>query len=189
MNKCIKRNFFLFVTFSKSMNMFVILRNKLDDSVIKRWLYLTIPVAYEVGVFLVIIFDGVLIDSNDEFFSYSRDISNSVVMSFLFLLSYYVSGYYYNKVISAMKYCVRDDDLKKELGLIENDTKECYSSKKIKKKHSAIQLLVFFICVVISASVMYFFVHTASQNSIEHYYWLLLFTGNRNIVKLTDADL
>ena len=62
------------------MNLFVFLKGKYGESLILKWVYLIIPIVYEVGVFLIVIMDGVFFDQNNEFFSYTRDISNSVVM-------------------------------------------------------------------------------------------------------------
>ena len=68
----------------------------LEGSLLKEWLYLVIPISLFSIDILFMLGSKVLYVANEPF-CYIRDISNSIVLTVLFFLSYFLSGYYPRK--------------------------------------------------------------------------------------------
>ena len=96
----LKIYFTLFEIIRKA-NIVCVLREKLEGSVIKRWLFISIPIFfYAVNIYIII--------SQDAFWnkciklSFVKDMSNSLVLTVLFFISYFLS-YYFPSLFSRWK--------------------------------------------------------------------------------------
>lgn len=82
----------LFQTFRR-INIATFLHKKLSNSLLCKWLYYTIPmVVFFVNLFCLV-HNKVLYGPHDEF-TYFNDLSNSLCLTLLYFLSYFLSGYY-----------------------------------------------------------------------------------------------
>ena len=85
--------YFALFEISRKANIVCVLREKLEGSVIKRWLFISIPIFfYAVNIYIII--------SQDAFWnkciklSFVKDMSNSLVLTVLFFISYFLSYYF-----------------------------------------------------------------------------------------------
>lgn len=84
----------------------------LTGSLFKEWLYIVIPITlFAVDIF-VMLESGVFYVAGERF-CYVRDISNSIVLTVLFFLSYFLSGYYPQIFAECKKEAFSTDYLKK----------------------------------------------------------------------------
>ena len=89
---CVSALIYCFQTFRK-INIATFLYKKLSNSLFRKWLYYIIPiVVFSVNLFCMV-HNKVLYSSEDEF-TYLNDLSNSVCLTILYFLSYFLSGYY-----------------------------------------------------------------------------------------------
>ena len=111
-NVKIRYSILFFRICNNGINISTLLKEKFEERMIARWVYLVLPILFEGILFAAMIITGVFYKPGK--FSYLRDVSNSFVLTVLFLLSYYLPGYYNNKVEYCFRSCI-DDEYKKKL--------------------------------------------------------------------------
>lgn len=81
-----------FQTFRK-VNVATYLYKKSSKSLFHEWLYFVVPIMVFSGNIVMLICNKVLYTPNDKF-TYFNDLSNSLCLTLLYFLSYFLSGYY-----------------------------------------------------------------------------------------------
>lgn len=155
--KNVRNLIYWFQTFRK-INIATLLYKKLSKSLFGKWLYYTIPII----VFSVNLFSlanqEVLYGQCDEF-TYFNDLSNSLCLTLLYFLSYFLSGYYPSKF---------DEFVEK--GINKDFFAEMADASKNKKKSVFLLFLMTMALFLIGFAAGYFFYHTAKSN--KEAYWI-----------------
>lgn len=112
----------VFQTFQK-VNVASLLYNKSikTNSIMLSWVYVIIPIVIYLINMLFLIHSNVLYSST-EYFTYCNDLSNSLGLSLLFFVSYFLSGYYSRKVDAFIKNGIKIDSF--------NDIASNFKNKK-----------------------------------------------------------
>lgn len=92
-DKRVKKTYCCYVAI-RNANVIFNLRRILMDSGAKRWLFIVIPIiAYSLNLFLIMK-DNAFWCEDPDYLSYAKDMSNSVALTILFFVSYYLSYYF-----------------------------------------------------------------------------------------------
>ena len=90
--KYVSNLIYMFQTFRK-VNIATYLYNKSSKSLLHRWFYYVIPIFVFALNILNLVRNEVLYSPPNEF-TYFNDLSNSLCLTLLYFLSYFLSGYY-----------------------------------------------------------------------------------------------
>lgn len=98
---------YMFQTFRK-INIATFLYRKLSKSLLGKWLYYMVPIiVFSVNI-ICLIRNRVLYSPHNEF-TYFNDLSNSLCLTLLYFLSYFLSGYYPSKLDEFIKKGINKD--------------------------------------------------------------------------------
>lgn len=148
---------YVFQTFRK-VNIAVYLYEKTFQSLLWEWLYYVIPIMVFSGNILMLICNKVLYSPSNEF-TYFNDLSNSLCLTLLYFLSYFLSGYY------PLKF---DEFIRK--GINKETIKEIAEYTLHRKKSNKLLILIGFILFCIGFGAGYSFYSVAKSNSTA--YWI-----------------
>lgn len=95
------KKYFTYFEILKRSNIVCFLRKKLDGNVVKRWLFIAIPIIFYGVNISDIISQDVFWNENIKL-SFVKDLSNSLVLTVLFFVSYFLS-YYFPTLFSRWK--------------------------------------------------------------------------------------
>lgn len=101
----------------------VIIRKKYNHIFLIRLIYLVTPIVILL-LNLSFIFEINIFFSHPEYLAFSIDLSNSMILPVLFLLSYYAINYYMDIFHETLEVCIYDMDIKKELEKAKNQKNE-----------------------------------------------------------------
>ena len=155
--KYVSNLIYMFQTFRK-VNIATYLYNKSSKSLLHRWFYYVIPIFVFALNILNLVRNEVLYSPPNEF-TYFNDLSNSLCLTLLYFLSYFLSGYY------PLKF---DEFIRKGI-----DRNFFYNmSKYSKSKKKSFLLLVIVGCILFGIGVLagYSFYRVAEAN--ERAYWI-----------------
>lgn len=146
-----------FQTFRK-INIAALLYKKMSKSLLSKWLYYTIPIiVFSVNLFCLVNKE-VLYSPHNEF-TYFNDLSNSLCLTLLHFLSYFLSGYYPSKL---------DEFVEK--GINKDFFAEMAYYSMDKKKSTFLLLLMSMALLFIGLAAGYSFYHVAESNAQA--YWI-----------------
>ena len=87
------KKYFAYFEIIRRANMVYFLHRKLDGNVVKRWIFIAIPIIfYAVNIYNIILQDVFL--NKCIKLSFVKDLSNSLVLTVLFFVSYFLSYYF-----------------------------------------------------------------------------------------------
>ncbi len=93
----------------RNANIVVNLRKKLSGSILFNWLYIAIPIImYSLNV-INMMKEEVFWSGDTKLLSYVKDFSNSIGLSVLYFVSYFLSSYYSSKVDEWLKLATKED--------------------------------------------------------------------------------
>lgn len=138
---------------ARNVNISTIMYKKLSKSLIGNWLYIFIPIFIFSIEILIMVLNKVLYVGEDKF-SYLNDFSNSIALSILFFVSYFLSSYFPKRV---------DEWTKKSL----KKSNELITSFKITTRYVLLGCLF----VLILGTVMGFIFFRITKNN-EQAYWI-----------------
>lgn len=98
-------------------NIVCVLSKKQGESVFKQYIFTVTPFIFCLVDWLIMHFSKTLYNSNEKTYAFIDDLSDSFGLTILFLVSYFLSGYYQRKVNDFLKYGIdkkRKDDIKKQ---------------------------------------------------------------------------
>lgn len=148
---------YIFQTFRK-INLAACLHKRASKSLLNEWLYFVIPVVFFSGNILIMIINEVLY-SNEDLFTYCNDLSNSLCLSFLFFLSYFLSGYFPFKFDEFIRNGINADYFN-----------ELSAAFKALKKSKFFLVLIGVVVFVIAFKAGYAFYNVAEVNA--NVYWI-----------------
>lgn len=148
---------YCFQTFRK-VNIAAIFSKKLSKSLLSKWLYYTIPIiVFSINLFCLA--NKKVLYSKLNEFTYFKDLSNSLCLTLLYFLSYFLSGYY------PLKF---DEFVQK--GIDKDFFAEMADYSKDKKESSLLLLLMSMMLFFIGFAAGYFFYNVAKSNTQA--YWI-----------------
>lgn len=162
--KSIGNTIYLFQTFKK-VNIATFLYKHLSSSILKKWFYFALPIIFFSGNILVMMLNNVFYSKCDVF-TYIKDYSNSIGLSILYFLSYFLSGYYPSKYEEFVKNDFKQDYLCK--------VAQCSKSKEKSIPCLVIIGLILFIVGIIAGL---FFYNKARTNINSYWTYNLSFFG------------
>lgn len=148
---------YVFQTFRK-VNIATYLYEKTFQSLLWEWLYYVIPIMVFSGNILMLICNRVLYSPSNEF-TYFNDLSNSLCLTLLYFLSYFLSGYY------PLKF---DEFIRK--GINKETIKEIAEYTLHRKKSNKLLIFIGVILFCIGFGAGYSFYSVAKSNSTA--YWI-----------------
>lgn len=98
-------------------NIVCVLSKKQGESIFKQYIFTIIPFIFCLVDWLIMHFSKTLYNSNEKTYAFIDDLSDSFGLTILFLVSYFLSGYYQRKVNDFLKYGIDKkwkDDIKKQ---------------------------------------------------------------------------
>lgn len=95
------KKYFTYFEIFRRANIVCVMREKLEGNVIKRWLFISIPIIfYAVNIYVILLQDAFW--NRCIKLSFVKDMSNSLVLTVLFFISYFLS-YYFPSLFSRWK--------------------------------------------------------------------------------------
>lgn len=100
----------------RDANPVIALRSRTTRSIAARWIYFSLPWMLHAVNFMFVIACGAFVSppGGPKVFSYMRDVSNSVVLTGLLFLTYYLSGYYAERFEEIIEHHIRPESIAKE---------------------------------------------------------------------------
>lgn len=86
----------VFYACCNGLNLSIMSKRFFNKGFSQQVIYLGIPIIFETIIFEIMVIENVFIDSVE--IPYIKDVSNSVCLTILFFIAYYLPGYYFNKV-------------------------------------------------------------------------------------------
>lgn len=148
---------YVFQTFRK-INLANYLYDKSSESLLIECLYFIIPVIFFAVNIFIMILNNVLYSSED-LFTYCNDLSNSLCLTLLYFLSYFLSGYFPLKFDEFIKNGVKSE-------LIQNITENF----KNRKKSNLLLIIIGFTLFIIAFAAGFSFYSVAKSNADA--YWI-----------------
>lgn len=97
-------------------NIVCVLSKKQGESIFKQYIFTVIPFIFCLVDWLIMYFSKTLYNSNEKTYAFIDDLSDSFGLTILFLVSYFLSGYYQRKVNDFLKYGIEDNTKKQRHG-------------------------------------------------------------------------
>ena len=147
---------YIFQTFRK-INLASFLYDQSSKSLLKECLYFSLPVFFFSGNILIMILNNVLY-SDRELFTYCNDLSNSLCLSFLYFLSYYLSGYFPLKFDEFLRIGIKHNFF------------ECMAGYFKDRKKSYFLLLIMGVILAIISFLAGFSFYTVAKSNVNAYW-------------------
>lgn len=143
-----------FQTFKKS-NLVTYIHIKTSNSILLNWVYFVLPIIFYSVIILITIKDKVFWNSNIKL-SFINDLSNSLGMSVLYFISYFLSQYYPNKFYTWLEVSVDKEYYKKISEIHKN-----------KSNNKLVLFLIGLVLLIIGIGAGYSFYSAAITNGNE----------------------